>query len=90
MDEKAKLESILLTSMKPGGDGLAPGMSRGYGPSGMPGAAWQPRMPMMPNQGARPLAPNYRCIICKIPGHHKNQCPHAVSIFKIYAKTRQK
>jgi hypothetical protein len=80
-DEKAKLDAILLGSMKPGGDtgGMPPSSYRSYGAGMMSsGSSWQPRMPMMQNGGNRPLAPNYRCNICKIPGHHRNQCPHAV------------
>jgi hypothetical protein len=88
MDEKAKLESILLTQMKPGADNMSmpvgggsryPIIRPGMGPN-QAGSSW-PRMPMMMNQGGLPA--NYRCIICKKPGHHKNQCPEAGMIPRV-------
>ena len=85
LDEKAKLESILLTQMKPGAE--VPGQPRFSAPSirssGNQNAntGW-PRMPMMMTQQApMPLPANYRCVICKKPGHHKNLCPEAVSLY---------
>lgn len=46
------------------------------------GGQWPPRMPLGQH---RPLPANYRCTICKKPGHPKNLCPDAV--IKILFKT---
>ena len=81
MDEKAKLDAILLTSMKPGdSSGMGGHAPTRFGVPNIPGSNWPPRMPMI-NPANRPLHPNYRCVICKKPGHHKNLCPEAVRQF---------
>jgi len=40
-----------------------------------PSGQWPPRMPIGQH---RPLPANYRCAICKKPGHPKSLCPDAV------------
>ena len=89
LDEKAKLESILLNSMSQTSatykqNETNKSLNR-FGLSAPANAAssansW-PRMPNGMMQPAR-LPPNYVCTICKKPGHHKSLCPEAGTIQK--------
>ena len=83
MDERAKLESILQTTMNAsvGGYNKLPGTDSSGGsvvpgPNRFSGNMWVPRMQ------ARPLPLNYRCVICKKQGHPKNMCPEAGTLPK--------
>jgi hypothetical protein len=87
-DEKAKLESILLTSMSESSGGTMGSSSIGgihhkmeshghvgrFGATGtlLSGSGW-PRPPGT----SKPVPSNYICPICKKPGHTKNMCPDA-------------
>jgi hypothetical protein len=90
-DEKAKLDSILFTSMNESSGGTFSGSSigsihhkmDGHGHLGRfgststmsTGSGW-PRPPGV----NRSVPSNYTCPICKKPGHTKNMCPDAVKL----------
>lgn len=76
MDEKAKLESILMDSMAKT-EPIAPTNANRFQAANK---NWIPnRQPQhtMVNPLNRPLPLNYLCSICRKPGHHKHHCPEA-------------
>jgi hypothetical protein len=79
MDEKAKLESILLNSMAATAVGVAAVKLQTdivNVPTNRYGVTSWPRPQGNINPG-RPVPSNFRCSICKKTGHAKNVCPEA-------------
>ena len=92
-DEKAKLESILFSTMNAAGysnnnsQSMKPDNSTVMQQNLRAANNWQPRMPNMINSQIRPqqpqqLRPSYCCTICKKPGHPKSLCPEAGTLPK--------
>lgn len=80
MDEKAKLDSILLNSMTATGVGVAavkPQTDITNVPTNRYGVTSWPRPQGNLINPGRPVPSNFRCSICKKTGHAKNVCPEA-------------
>lgn len=92
-DEKAKLESILFSTMNAAGyssnnsQTMKSDNNAALQQHLRAANSWQPRMPNMINSQIRPqqpqqLRPSYCCTICKKPGHPKSLCPEAGTLPK--------